>query len=216
VAVVGSRAGLGLGFIAGLLCMAMAYRDGVRGRRRVLAIALAGFLIASFIAFQFVLAGWERRGVEDRDVVEDLRWPVAMITLQAAQQYLPLGSGFGTFVPIYQMSSPRSQVFERYVNHAHDDWLEAVLEGGIPALACIAGFLAWFGRASLRAWGSSVHLDGNFARAGSAAIVLLMLHSIVDYPLRSIAIMTVFALSCGFLIPAKNTDRSRTAVNSTG
>ena len=215
VAVVGSRAGLGLGFVAGLLCIAMGYRDGFGGRRGALTIALAGFLVASLIAFQFVLAGWERRGAEDRDIVEDLRWPVATVTVQAAQQYFPLGSGFGTFVPIYQMSSPRSQVFERYVNHAHDDWLEIALEGGLPALACIAGFLAWFGRASVRAWGASVHSNGNCARAGSAAIVLLMLHSVVDYPLRSIAIMTVFALSCGFLIPAKNAD-TRTAASNIG
>jgi len=205
LAIVGSRAGMGLGLVAGVLCVAMASRFDLRRNRRVLLVAIAGFLVAGVIAVQFAIAGWQKRGTEARGIVEDLRWPVAIVTLQAAQKYLPFGTGFGTFVPIYQMVAPPSDLREPYINHAHDDWLELSLEGGIPALACLTGFVVWFAIVTARAWRkrSDVPLDRNLARAGSIAIVLIMLHSFVDYPIRSVAIMTVFALSCGFLLSPK-------------
>lgn len=202
LAIVGSRAGLGLGLVGGLSCIALAYRNAGESHGRVLRIGAAAFLIVGVIAVQFFASGWAKRGVQERDPLQDLRWPVAVVTLQAGLKYLPFGSGIATFVPVYESLVPRNQVIEYYVNHAHDDWLELLLEGGLPALACLAGFFAWFGTASLRAWRASSRtgLDVNFARAGSVAVILFMVHSTVDYPLRSTAIMTVLALSCGFLI----------------
>ena len=203
VAIVGSRAGLGLAFAAGVLCVAMVYRSEARANRRMLFVALAGFAVATVIAAQFVFAGWEKRDVQGRDLLTDLRWEIAGVTFSAVKDVLPLGSGLGTFQAVYEMASPRTQVFDRYVNHAHDDWLELTLEGGLPALVLVAGFLAWFAFAGLRAWRDPrAHgLDPNFARAGSIAAVLPLLHSTVDYPMRSIAIMVVFALSCALLLP---------------
>jgi O-antigen ligase len=200
VAFVGSRAGLGLALVAAMACVGLAFRGHVRNRRRIMLMALAGFGVALLIGLQFGLAGWEKRGLHTRDLGEDLRWPVAAVTSRAAQANLPLGTGIGTFVPVYQATAPRTLVFDRYVNHAHDDWLELWLEAGIPALALAVGFFIWLGSAGVRAWRPTAsNLDGHFARAGSIAIGLLMLHSFVDYPLRSMAMMTVFALSCGFL-----------------
>jgi O-antigen ligase len=184
----------------------------VRNRRRVLSFAVAAFAVALLIGFQFGLAGWEKRNLHNRDLGEDLRWPVAAITVRAAQANLPLGTGIGTFVPVYQSVVPRELVFDRYVNHAHDDWLELWLEGGIPVLALALGFFMWLGSVGFRAWRSEqANLDGNFARAGSIAVGLLMLHSAVDYPMRSIAIMVVFTLCCGFLTPSKGGSRELSA-----
>ena len=72
------------------------------------------------------------------------------------------------------------------------------------ALAFIAAFLGWFAWIGLRVWraGGPAGVDGNLARAGSVAISLVLLHSIVDYPLRSIAVMTLFAVVCALMVPA--------------
>lgn len=209
IAIVGSRAGLGLGVVAGLLCIAVAYRSGARVGKRIVVAGAGVFLVSALLAVVFGAAGWQKRNVQDRDIQGDLRWPVASVTLQAARQHFPLGSGFGTFVPIYQMNAQRADTFERYVNHAHNDWLELALEGGIAALACVLGFLGWFGATAVRAWRRWVPggRDVNFAPASSIAIVLVLLHSTVDYPLRSIAIMTVFALCCGVLVTAADAVR---------
>ena len=93
---------------------------------------------------------------------------------------------------------------ESYVNHAHNDWLELWLTGGIPAILLALAFLAWLAASTVRLWRSdelqgSV-LDLALARAAPIVIVLLLLHSAVDYPLRIPALSVLFAIACAFLI----------------
>jgi O-antigen ligase len=97
---------------------------------------------------------------------------------------------------------------ERYVNRAHNDWLELGLEGGGLTITGLLVFFVWFGRSSFQIWrpgktGADA-LDTALARAGSIVVVLLLLHSIVDYPLRTTAMMVVFALACALLIDSKD------------
>src|SRR3546814_14561816 len=45
-----------------------------------------------------------------------------------------------------------------YFNHAHNDFLEIVLDGGLPALLLMLVAIGWYGMASMRAWrGSGRH-----------------------------------------------------------
>jgi hypothetical protein len=45
-------------------------------------------------------------------------------------------------------------------------------------------------------------------RAASAVIFLVLLHSSVDYPLRTMTISTLFAICCGLLIPPTRGDQA--------
>jgi hypothetical protein len=45
-------------------------------------------------------------------------------------------------------------------------------------------------------------------KAASIVLVLLMLHSIVDYPLRTSAMMAVAAFCCALLLPSRKTSSS--------
>lgn len=198
-----SRAGIGLGFVAGLSALLLAWRQGSgKLSRRLLLLVLGANIIAFLIAFQFGFVAIMQR-VETSAGIEDLRWPVARITYQAAINNLPFGTGFGTFVAVYDMFAPLNLLGDRYVNHAHNDWLELLLVGGVPALLLVGAFLVWFMDVSVGAWRrNSAHggaLDIAFARAASIAIILLLVHSFVDYPLRTIAISTLFAIGCGLL-----------------
>ena len=156
-----SRAGLVLGVIAGLFCIPMVFASGSsRGfsRGRLMAVAVGGGLVALLIAFQFGFVSMAKR-VQSEDLAENLRWPVASVTLEAAQANLPFGAGFGTFVPVYQTVEPRTLLSERYVNRAHNDWLELGLEGGVLTIIALVVFFVWFGRSSFQAWrpGQSVY-----------------------------------------------------------
>ena len=75
---------------------------------------------------------------------EIIRWPVAVVTSQAALANMPAGSGFGTFVPVYEMHAPRTMLRSYYVNHAHNDWLELWLTGGLRRWRLLSLFLTWF------------------------------------------------------------------------
>ena len=107
-------------------------------------------------------------------------------------------------MPVYDKFAPRTLLAETYVNHAHNDWLELWLTGGAPAIILVLGFLAWFGVATSRLWRSGQPeapiLDLALAQAASIVIVLLLLHSVVDYPLRTPTLSVLFAMACAFLI----------------
>ncbi len=205
LAVTYSRAGMALGFIAGLSCLALAWRlTPEKSRRTILLIGVGANLLAVLIAFQFGFVALSQRAEEQG--LTDLRWPVAAVTLQAASSNLPLGTGFGTFVPVYEMFAPPKILGQSYVNHAHDDWLELSLEGGVPGLVVVFLFLCWFTIAGIRIWrnqnAGEEALDRALARASSIAIILLLVHSALDYPLRTPTIMTLFAVSCALMFHA--------------
>ena len=84
-----------------------------------------------------------------------------------------------------------------YVNHAHNDYLELALEGGMPAILLMIAFLAWW---SLRAF--AIWRSPNAAELGRAACIAsaaILLHSLVDYPLRTAAIATIFAMALALM-----------------
>jgi O-antigen ligase len=206
VATTQSRAGLALLFVAGLSSLLLAWRhDRGQSGRRLLRFAIGTNVVALILAFQFGFVGFMQR-VEAQGI-EDVRWPVARITSQAAIANLPFGSGFGTFVPVYDKFAPRTLLAETYMNHAHNDWLELWLTGGAPAMVLVFSFLAWFGVATSRLWRSDQPetpvLDVALAQAASIVIVLLLLHSVVDYPLRTPTLSVLFAMACAFLIPPR-------------
>ena len=128
-----SRAGMALLFVAGLSSLLLAWRhnQGQSGRR-LLRFAIGANLVALLLAFQFGFVAFMQRA--EGQGLEDMRWPVAQVTSQAAIANLPFGSGFGTFAPIYEKFAPRTFLTEKYVNHAHNDWLELWLTGGLQRL----------------------------------------------------------------------------------
>ncbi len=206
LAVSRSRAGLALSFVAGLSGVLLVWRHD-RADRRLLRFALGANVAALLLAFQLGFVGFMQR-VESQGI-EDLRWPVAQVTSQAAFANLPFGSGFGTFVPAYERFAPRTLLMDqnRYVNHAHNDWLELWLTGGAPAIVLAVGFLAWFTASTFRLWSSGQPearvLDLALSRAAPIVIVLLLLHSTVDYPMRIPALSVLFAIACAYMIPRR-------------
>ena len=191
-----SRAGMLLGMLAvlGSLPLAMSLRKQ-RGMKRILAAILA---VAAMVSIQFSLLGVLQR--LEVDPLSDGRWKYATVTLQAASAYAPLGSGLGTFQQAYQPFEAKSAPGRYVINHAHDDYLELWLEGGVPALALmLLGAAAWLwrGRQLLdrREHAGSGEASGVFlARAAWLAASVGLLHSALDYPLRTTASMAVFSV----------------------
>jgi O-antigen ligase len=203
-----SRAGLGLLFLAGLSGILLAWRhDRGQSGRRLLQFAVGANVVALILAFQFGFVAYMNR--LEKQGLQDLRWPVARLTSQAAIANMPFGSGLGSFVPVFERFAPRTLLMDQgfYVNHAHDDWLELWLTGGAPAIVVMTGFLAWFATSTFRLWSSSQSegpiLDIALAQAASIVIVLLLLHSVVDYPLRIPTLSVLFAMACAYLIPPR-------------
>jgi O-antigen ligase len=198
-----SRAGVALAFVAAAGAYALGY-DGRKtdanpkvGRRRKQ-------LVLGALAFGLLLQIPVYRALERfsaDNLLEDARWRIARRALETAFAYFPFGSGVGSFVPVYASHERPSDVLpDVYINHAHDDFLEIFLEGGLLGLAITIGFVAWWGWRSLRLWRPTPGVCGDlYARAAALIVALLLAHSFVDYPLRSSAMMAVFALACAVL-----------------
>lgn len=112
-------------------------------------------------------------------------------TTEAIAASFPAGTGLGSFEQAYRQFEDPMAVSAEYVNHAHNDYLELILELGAPGLILIAGFLLWWLVAAVRIWSSAVSTP--FARAATIATVTVLAHSIVDFPLRTAAIAALFA-----------------------
>jgi O-antigen ligase len=208
-----SRAGLILAFVAGFASTALVWGSkaaagGGSGRMKLLLFITGANLCGLVLAFQFGFVGLANR-FENQSVLNDLRWPIAATTAHAIAANFPFGVGFGAFEPVYQIFEPAAVAIPAYVNHAHDDWLELVLDGGLPALALLVAFLLWYVRASVKIWrepprgGSAV--DRALARAGPIVVGLLLLHSTVEYPVRTTSLMVVFAFATALMIPPRET-----------
>lgn len=95
-----------------------------------------------------------------------------------------MGFGLGTWPTVY----PAYARFDNglVANHAHNDWAEWAVEGGLPFFALVTMLAAWtVPRAADSVWG-----------IGIAAVFV---HSLVDYPLREPAVAALLFAMLGAL-----------------
>jgi O-antigen ligase len=199
-----SRAGLGLTIVALVGIFAMAFMDRRNSSERTPTKLLLGAAIVSITLFaQFLLYQVLNRFT--LDTLQDARVRFARNTIAAAWAYFPFGSGVGSFVPVYGMFEKPADIIEHtYANHAHNDVLEMWLESGVVGIAIAVFFVIWLVARSRAIWSRTAagvqDIDRSLARAATIVIGLLIAHSFVDYPLRTGAMMAVFAFSCALLI----------------
>ncbi len=175
-------------------------RNQIMPRTKVIvgAVVLAVVFSAQFAVYRIIerLSG---------DPMDDARFTFARNTIEAMKAYSPFGSGMGTFVPVYAtFEKPADAISGVYVNHAHNDVLEMLLEAGLPGALIAGALLIGFVHMSLRVWWQSPSrgspIDLNLARAASIALLLLLAHSFVDYPLRTGAMAVVAAFAAAQLV----------------
>lgn len=155
--------------------------------------ALACGLIA--IAGADNLSSSLRRG----DVAADQRFDFWPLVLSASMNYWPLGSGIGTFLTGYEAHEPPETLAPLYLNHAHNEFLEILLESGVPGLVLALAGIVELATICLHAWRSKASpkpaTESATGRLASIVIVLPILHSLVDYPLRTVTIASLFAIA---------------------
>jgi O-antigen ligase len=133
------------------------------------------------------------------------RYTTFKVTAQAAREHLPFGSGLGTFIEIYRTYEDPVRVEPTFINRAHSDYLELFLETGLLAAPVVLLFLIWWAWHFWRAWRSDA--PDYFARAAGVASAAMLIHSVVDYPLRTAAISAIFAMCCALLADARPSSR---------
>ena len=129
---------------------------------------------------------------------------------KAAADFMPWGSGLGSFRRIYAVYEDHDRLDPKtYVPHAHNDYVELALETGVPGLVVLLLFLAWWGRSVWIAWKRPD--AGDYARAAAIASAAILVHSLVDFPLRTAAISACFALCLALMIQRRQAPAAEAA-----
>jgi O-antigen ligase len=170
---------------------------------------LVGVLVAAALAASFASPfGNNLTSAEAREDVES-RYTSFTRSIEIAGDFMPTGAGIGTFQRLYPWYEDPAGVSPWYMNHVHNDYIEAVLETGLPGLLLILLFLGWWVMRTWAIWRAPK--PDSFAQAATVASAAILAHSLVDYPLRTAAVAAVFALSCALMAEARSASSNRKA-----
>lgn len=194
------RSVAGLGFlILGLIGAAyIIWGRSVSGGLKV--AFLAGALLAMLVAASSLTAiGTGAIGAKFEDAPTS-RSNMTPVTIAAGTAMAPTGAGLGSFAQIYGMHQPDRYTSTTWVNHAHNDYAEIYLELGIVGIILVAIFLFWFVRQGLRIWRLRSETQSLLPQAAWLSASFLLLHSAVDYPLRTAAMAALFAALMAIIV----------------
>lgn len=183
---------------------------GQRHRAKRLLLVLTGSFAAFAAGGYFLLQTNPalQRVAERFGLSEQARPELWTNTVYAAQQFWPFGSGMGTFTLSYIGLEPLDAVDGTRPNRAHNDYLELMLEAGVFGLVVLAVAAALILLMAVRAWKDRKEDQVQIAFA-MATLLIVAVHSVVDYPMRSMSLACLAAVAVGIL--ARPTRRERTA-----
>lgn len=204
----GSRAALALcpialALSAWLLHRSQSARELLRraGKRAGLLRALIVAILVAPLAFVFTILATSSRETAllrlfELEAVEDVRVEYMPILWEMLRDAMPWGFGFGSFESVVKVYETAGVLSPRYMNQAHNDFLQLAIEGGIPAIAIAVIAVVWYFWRCLRLWTSGNSNGKSHAIFFAGSLVLFLGASIVDYPLRTpLAAMLLAALT---------------------
>ena len=204
VLLTGSRTGIALVvLVLPMLFIMLAPALRIRGRTLGwLAGTAVGLLVVASALTQLPAVG---KVIDRFSLTHEARWDLWVDTAYSIRQVWPIGSGVGTIVPMLEAAERLDTVDPTRPVRAHNDWLEWTLEGGLPGLVILGLTLLVVGILLVRAWRAARGPKGDpvyRAQVIFAGGILLVtaLHSIDDYPLRSMALAALAAVAVGFLL----------------
>ena len=152
----------------------------------VLAAILLAAVLAGMLYFSRTLALDRLLG---KSIELDVRFQAMPTVLKLASEQFLAGSGFGSFDLLYRQAEPFELLMPAYLNHAHNDWLQIVIEGGVPAIVLLVTLLAWLAHTAFILLVTTKRRRAPEDVVAISILVAIALASVVDYPLRTPAMM---------------------------
>lgn len=177
---VGSEAGMGLSIAIAAISLLL-FSDKLSKRLVMFATALAG-IVALVVSVQFLGLG-----------VDEVRAMIWRTTSGAIADHWLVGTGIGSFVNVYPFYEDPAQITSEYINHAHNDYLEIILETGIFGILLVLFFVVVASSGAGRT---------TLAKSFFVATLAILIHSLVDYPLRTMAISILLGYFASHLLAA--------------
>lgn len=203
-----SRAGLLVAMVAcGSLLLASGFLSAKLWRTSRAVRALSVLAVAILAIGVWGAFAW----MQSEAALEDSRWIILTTTLRLGLENAPFGSGFGSFVPMFEQATSGALMRQGgYINNAHNEYAQWWFEGGIAAIAVLLAALAVLIAAARRLLERPLESDTRRIGIGAAcALLVLLLHSTVDYPMRTPALMAMAGLLAGIVVAAAAPESDR-------
>ena len=194
---IGSLAGYGL-LLVTAAAAALIYRRAATGAVSWVWVASIGVLFLVFLGVAMAGPLQEQAITGKLTDQRTSRKVMAATTVEIIKDTFPAGTGLGSFPQVYRTYEDESAVGTELVNHAHNDYLEFVMELGLPAALLMLAFILWWASRTFSVWRSSSK-GGDLGRAGSVVVLVVLLHSLVDYPIRTSAMAVFVAIACALM-----------------
>lgn len=205
----GSVAGYALLLPVLVLSVLLARKPRSSGRPPIAspAIVIVSTLAAVLlVAFSPVLDGLGVTSFENSDLSRLGIWNV---TGEIAENHWLAGTGLGSFEDVYRLYENPDTVTEKFVNHAHNDYLQAIVEFGLPGTVILLAGVVLILVLFVRVWTRQGDEHRRLRRAAATALLVLILHSFVDYPGRRPAIACLAATCFALLVVNGDSERQR-------
>lgn len=176
--------------------------DRWREKRPYIVVLLPLFvLLLTVIAFVALGRAPAFDDILAQDSFADLRLSLLPVLLEMTSTHWLVGSGLGSFEQIYQIYEPSNLLMPQYVNQAHNDWMQLIMEGGVLIGGLLLGLGVWVVRSiGLLFQNRSGHVLGLF---WISILGIIAAASLVDYPMRT----PIFQLVLVWLLLILSSDR---------
>lgn len=137
------------------------------------------------------------------EVNGDIRWQFWQQSMPLLRTYWQFGAGAGSFAQLFTVNEQLAWVKPTYVNAVHNDYLQLVIEFGLPGImVALLLIVALFHSAQLGSRSVANGSLGRSVRVGAIIVILFALQSVVDYPLRRVATLPMFAMAITLILRA--------------
>jgi len=177
-----------LGELVILFLIVSRTQRGALARTRIFSLVMT---LLAFLAFIGSSVMWKHLGnLKDAVRLDILKDSLRMVALKPF-----LGWGFGTFQDVYP--SFRSFYTRFFVNAAHNDYLQVLVETGLAGFACVVWFIILLYRNGLRRFdGGNQTWRGVLGLAALVGCTGILIHSLFDFNLQIPANAALFFIFC--------------------
>jgi O-antigen ligase len=129
------------------------------------------------------------------DISKEQRIIVWATTLGACKDFWLTGTGLGTYIDIFPLYSPSD--VQSIFDHAHNDYLEFMLETGAVGTALLLSFVAILAYSSVK--DNFQGTRGMMKISLISSVFTMLVHSVFDFNLHILSNMLLFAIVLGML-----------------
>jgi O-antigen ligase len=195
-----SRGGI-ISFFAGLFVFSLFTFTRNMSKITLLPVFLFIFVLAVYLLFFGISSSLVEKFIHS-ETSSQSRFIAWQGTLSAFRDFPIFGSGFGTFQHIFKAYQP--ETLRMYWAHAHNDYLEFLLELGIVGMGIAGIFFFVVARRIMKIrWKGG---EGYLGAALFASIATMAIHSVVDFNLHIPSNAMLFFMVLGLAVSSRRRD----------